>query len=161
MSGTLYIFGTGAHARKIAQCAGLAGWRIAAFVDEAIDASSPIEGIPVLPVARLAQPAPGEAIFVAIGRPEVRRRLMDDLAAKGWPLPALVHRMAWVAPDAYLANGVVVCAGAVVETQADIGRGAIIDSGTVVDHDARVGAFCHVRPGTALASYSVLELPQS
>ncbi len=157
MSTTLYIFGTGPHARKIAQCAGGAGWSVAAFVDEAADARSPVEGVPALVASALAAPRAGEAVFVAIGRPEVRRRLMDELAARGWRLPALVHATAWVAPDAELADGVVVCAGAVVETQARIGRGVIVDSGSVVDHDARVGEFFHVRPGTVVASYSEVE----
>lgn len=152
----LYIFGTGAHARKVAHYARDLGWQVVAFVDEAAAAASPLADVPVLPPAALPVPRADDAMFVAIGRAEVRRRLMDDLAARGWPLPSLCHRTAWVAPDAGLADGVLVCAGAVVETRASIDRGTIVDIGVAVDHDCHVGRFCHLRPGAALASHAVV-----
>jgi sugar O-acyltransferase (sialic acid O-acetyltransferase NeuD family) len=152
----LFIFGTGAHARKVAHYARDLGWQLAAFVDEAAGAVSPLPAVPVLAPGALPAPQPDEAIFVAIGRGEVRRRLMDDLSARGWPLPSLCHRGAWVAPDAELGEGVLVCAGAVVETRASVGRGTIVDIGVAVDHDCRVGRFCHLRPKTVLTSYAVV-----
>ena len=146
----LFIFGTGAHARKVYHCANGCGYQVIAFVDENSAANAPIPGERVIDVGALPQPANGDCMFVAIGRPDVRRRLMDQLAVLGWDLPALVHKSAWVAPDAQLGAGVLVAAGAVVETAAVIGRGAIVDIGVLVDHECDVGAFCHLRPGEVL-----------
>jgi hypothetical protein len=149
------IFGTGAHARKACHCAASAGQAVLAFVDENPAAASPVPGVPLWPLAGLAawlaDAAPGGAtarLFVAIGNAAVRQRLLDDAAARGWPLPALVHAGASVASDAWLGEGVLVAAGAVVESGARIGRGTIVDIGVLVDHDAQVAEFCHLRPGT-------------
>lgn len=147
MTARLFIFGTGAHARKVYHYAVDGGWHVAAFVDEAVDAVAPIACMPVLHPQDIGAPTIDDAMFVAIGRADVRRRLMDRLGAAGWRLPALVHRTAWVAPDATLEAGVLVAANSVVETASTVGRGAIIDIGVLVDHESRIGAFCHLRPG--------------
>jgi len=156
MSRSWTVFGTGAHARKAAHCALGAGQGVTAFVDEDAAATSPLPGVPVLPAANWATAAgKGGALFVAIGRADVRRRLMDDAAARGWSLPPLLHPLASVAPDAVLGEGVLVAAGAVVESGARIGRGAIVDIGVLVDHDAVVADFCHLRPGQVCPAGSV------
>jgi hypothetical protein len=144
MDGGIVIFGTGAHARKACQCAQAAGWRVVAFADENPLAVAPVPGLPVHTAAPMAS---WPAAFVAIGRADARRRLMDMLQAAGCALPPLVHPRASVAPDAWLGDGVIVAAGAVVEGGARIGRGAIVDIGVLVDHDVRVADFCHLRPG--------------
>lgn len=156
MSRAWTIFGTGAHARKAAHCAQRAGRTVVAFVDENPTATSPLPGVPLLTAATwAAADGAGGALFVAIGRADVRQRLMDDAAARGWRLPPLLHPMAAVAPDALLGDGVLVAAGAVVESGARIGRGAIVDIGVLVDHDAVVADFCHLRPGQVCPAGSV------
>ena len=148
MSQAWTIFGTGAHARKVAHCALRAGDSVVVFVDENPAARSPLPGVPVSTAAAwAASAANGGVLFVAIGRADVRRRVMDDAAGLGWRLPPLLHPMASVAPDAVLGEGTLVAAGAVVEGGACIGRGAIVDIGVLVDHDAVVADFCHLRPG--------------
>lgn len=156
MSRAWTIFGTGAHARKAAHCAQRAGHTVVAFVDENPTAASPLPGAPVLTAAAWKASADrGGALFVAIGRADVRQRLMDEAKAQGWQLPPLVHPMASVAPDALLGEGVLVAAGAVVEGGARIGRGAIVDIGVLIDHDAVVADFCHLRPGQVCPAGSV------
>lgn len=164
MNEALVIFGTGAHARKACHCARLSGHAVLGFADENPAATSPVPGVPVLDAAdfnraELAGPAGSAgllaAVFVAIGRADVRQRLMAQFEAQGRPLPALVHPHASVAPDALLAPGVLVAAGAVVESGAIIGRGAIVDIGVLVDHDCQVADFCHLRPGQVCPPGSV------
>ena len=121
-----------------------------AFVDENPAAVVPISGERLLLATALPEPTAGDSVFVAIGRADVRQRLMARLGGRGWPLPALVHMAACVAPDAQLGEGVLVAAGAVVETAAVIGRGVIVDIGVLIDHECDVGAFCHLRPGEVL-----------
>lgn len=145
----LFIFGTGMLARKVYHCASGA-YDVVAFVDEDPAARAPIPGAQVIDAAVLPEPSAGDCMFIAIGRTDVRRRLMDRLGGQGWHLPALVHVTAWVAPDAQLGAGVLVAAGAIVETASVIGRGAIVDIGVLVDHECDVGAFCHLRPGEVL-----------
>lgn len=143
----LVIFGTGAHARKAYHCWTQAGGTVTAFADENTAATSPVPGVAVVSAIDLAVPPPNGQLFVAIGRAEVRERLMDRYAQGGWQFPALVHPRASVAPDATLEAGVLVAAGAVVESGTQVGRGTIVDVGVIVDHDCRVAAFSHLRAG--------------
>lgn len=159
MRGRLFIFGTGAHARKVFHYAAALGYEVAGFVDENAAAQPPVLGVQVFHAASLHVPAEGEAMFVAIGRADVRKRLMDYLASVGWALPALVHPSAWVAPDAQLGAGVLVAAGAVVETASVVGRGAIVDIGVLVDHECQVGVFCHLKPGEVFGPSTVVPSP--
>jgi len=151
MTNALLIYGAGAHARKVCHAWMLAGGRVEAFVDDDPAAASPVPGIELRPASSLAEPRADVALFIAIGRPDVRRRLVDLHGGRGWRLPAVVHPRACIAPDARLDEGVFVAAGAVVESAAHIGRGAIVDIGALVDHDARVVAFAHLRAGTVCA----------
>jgi hypothetical protein len=146
-----WIVGTGAHARKVAQAVLAARQAVVGFADEDPRARSPLEGVPVRKVENLPPPTTGTAVFVAIGRADVRRRLMERLALAGWALPAVVHPRAWVAPDAHLHEGVFVAAQAAVESASVLGRGSIVDSGAVVDHDAALADFSHLGPGQVLA----------
>ena len=147
MSTDLVIFGTGAHARKAYHCWTLAGGTVTAFADENPAATSPVPGVAVVPAIELEVSPPTGQMFVAIGRAEVRQRLMDRYAQSGWQFPALIHPRASVAPDARLEAGVLVAAGAVVESGTQVGRGAIVDVGVIVDHDCRIAAFSHLRAG--------------
>ena len=147
MASNLYIFGTGSHARKIFYYAIDLGWSVQGFIDEAIDACSPINGFNVSTANELRPPKYGDAIFVAVGDALVRERLMDKFSLVGWSLPAIIHRTAWVAPDASIGDGVLIAAGSVVETGARVGKGAIVDVGAIVDHDAVIREFSHLRGG--------------
>jgi hypothetical protein len=159
MAMRLFIFGTGSHARKVYHYAVSCGWQVVAFVDEAVGAVAPLPELPVLQLNDLAAPTINDAMFIAIGRAEVRQRLMDQMSEAGWRLPALIHGSAWVAPDAELAAGVLVAAGAVVETASVVERGAIIDIGVLLDHECLVGAFCHLRAGEVYGPYSCVPSP--
>ena len=154
MTEALLIYGAGAHARKVCHAWTLAGGRVEAFVDDDPATASPVPGVPVRAVSSLQTMPANMALFVAIGRPDVRRRLIELYAASGWRLPAVVHPRACIAPDARLDEAVFVGAGAVIESAVRIGRGAIVDIGALVDHDARVAAFAHVRAGTVCAAAS-------
>lgn len=147
----LFIYGTGAHARKVFHYARACGYEVVGFVYENAVALTPIPDMQVFHVDTLGAPAKGEAMFVAIGDSAIRMRLMNQMNSIGWELPVLVHPFAWVAPDAQLGAGALVAAGAVVETASVVGRGAIVDIGVMVDHDCNVGAFCHLKSGDILA----------
>jgi acetyltransferase-like isoleucine patch superfamily enzyme len=54
------------------------------------------------------------------------------------------HPMSWVAPEASLGPGTVVCAGAIVQPDAVVGAHVILNSSCIVEHDARVADFAHL-----------------
>lgn len=147
MKGRLFIFGTGQHAQKVFNCAVACGYKVGGFIDENISATPPVPGVQVFHSAALQYSAEGDAAFIAIGRSDVRRRLMDKFANTKWQLPALVHPFSCVAPDVNLGAGVLVAAGAVIESSCIIGRGVIVDVGVIIDHGCRIAEFSHLKPG--------------
>ncbi len=152
MTEALLIYGAGAHARKVCHAWTLAGGRVEAFVDDDPAAASPVPGVALRAAISLDTMPAGTVLFIAIGRAEARRKLVELYAGRGWRLPAVVHPRACIATDARLEEGVFVGAGAVVESAAHIGRGAIVDIGALVDHDARIGAYAHLRVGGVCAA---------
>ena len=150
----LLVFGTGAHARKVAYYARLCGFAVAGFVDERVSAVTPIMGVPVLRSPGISAGVDGDVIFVAIGDPVVRRRIMDWLAEGNWPQPAIIHPSAVVAPDAKIGDGALIAAGCIVETLAVVGRGSILDIGVLLDHDCVVSDFEHAHPGKIISVHS-------
>lgn len=82
--------------------------------------------------------------FVAIGNPEVRRRLVESLVSCGVTPATLIHPTAYVSPSAKLEPGCCVEPLAVVQTDAALGTATFVASGAVVRHNAVVGEYCHV-----------------
>ncbi len=147
-----WIAGAGGFARKASQAVMANGDEVCGFLDENPAAQSPVPGLPVVAPGMWPAAGPERAVFVAIGRGDVRQRLVGLLDAAGWSQPPLVHPRAWVAPDAQLGSGCFVGAMASVESCAVLGRSCLVDTGAVVDHDARVDDFVHVRPGEVVLS---------
>jgi len=92
----LVIYGAGAHARKVCHAWTQAGGRVDAFVDDDPAATSPVPGVALRSAASLETMPANTALFVAIGRADVRRRLVELYAGRGWRLPAVVHPRASV-----------------------------------------------------------------
>src|SRR6202008_962734 len=76
MTDALLIYGAGAHARKVCHAWTLAGGGGGeAFADDAPAAVSPVPGFALRPANSLDTMPANTALFVAIGRAQVRRRL--------------------------------------------------------------------------------------
>ncbi len=154
MNTEIYIFGTGAHARKVYHCAIQAGFAVVAFVDEKKETSDLLESLSVLSSEGAKNLAKAGSIFIAIGASEVRQRLIGEFTAHGWSFPPIVHPKANVAPGVKLEEGVLIAAGALIESGSVIGRGSIIDIGVVIDHDCFIPPFSHLRPGVVCQSFT-------
>lgn len=156
MKTEIVIIGTGAHARKLWLYTQLIGLKVAAFMDDNPNAVSPLPDIPCLHANDVVDFAAGQPFFVAIGNSVVRRELLEKYQARGWIPIVLIHPSAYVAKDANVGVGVVVCANAVVETGSVIRAGTIVDVGAIVDHDCSIGEYCHLTPGSVLPSYALV-----
>ncbi|NUS39208.1 MAG: acetyltransferase [Lysobacter sp.] len=90
---------------------------------------------------------------VAIGGSRGRDRLERQqwLAARGYSPLTVVHRRAFVSPEATLGAGCQVLANAAVCTAVRLGRSVIVNTGASVDHDCQLGDGVHIGPGAVLA----------
>lgn len=94
----------------------------------------------------------GSRVFaLGLGDNEARTWWCEKLLKDGFQLPPIVHPKAWVSPQAKLAVGVFVGAGAVIQAGAKIAKAALINSNATVEHHCEIGAGAHIGPGAVLA----------
>lgn len=149
----LAILGAGGHGRVVADCALACGWDGVAFFDADYPALSLTKYWPVIGAfdALLSSHAQYHGVLVGIGANSARLEALDRLAGVGARIATLVHPRAFVSPYAELAEGTIVCAGAMITVGARIGRGGIVNTSATVDHDCEIGAGVHIAPGANLS----------
>ncbi|WP_291842425.1 acetyltransferase [Bradyrhizobium sp.] len=137
-----YIFGGGGHARVIASF--LAASPV--FVVQQPVGPATLPGTTLSEEEYFRELPPGE-VYLGIGSNEARALCASRLRAVGANMPACIAPTAFVARDAEIESGAVVCAGAVVGSRARIGRDTIINTLSSVDHDCVLGDLSQVTVG--------------
>ena len=133
----VYIFGAGGHARVIAS-----------FLSATPIFVVNVPGEPeTMSEADYFRILPKGDVYLGIGANAVRKRIAVRLREAGAHMPPCVAPGAFVARDASIEDGAVVCAGAVVGSRAVIGRYTIINSVSSVDHDCHLGMLSQVTAG--------------
>jgi len=154
------VLGAGGHGRVVADLVRTLGYDVVGYADadvgrmgtvaDATGARVILTQTELVACGRGERPWPRGASAIALGigdngaRARARRTLAHD------SLPALLHPRAWVSGAARLRAGVVVLAGAVVNTGVRIGDGAIVNSHATVEHDCLLGSDVHVSPGATV-----------
>lgn len=69
----------------------------------------------------------------------------------GYTFAGVVHPSALIMDDVYLAEGVQIMAGAIIQPGCRIGANTIINTGAILDHDCIVGDHTHIAPGVVLS----------
>ncbi len=156
----LVIWGTGGHAREVAQLVAdieirqPGTWALQGFlVDEQAKAKhfKPLPA-PILGDATWWQAHPEVWGIIAVGDPEARRQIVQRLqqANPGLNYATLIHPRAWVAPSVSLGQGSVVFAQAFLNTQVQVGAHASINLACTLSHDTILGDFVSLGPGVHL-----------
>ena len=140
----LIIIGASGHGKVVADIAALNGYEDIVFLDD-VESLKECAGFPVI---GKSTEAPDGEVFVAVGNPQTRERLMA--LYKDRTQPVLIHPNAVVAGDVEIGSGTVVMAGAVINPGARIGRGVIVNTSSSIDHDCSVGDYSHVSVGAHL-----------
>jgi len=157
----LVIVGAGGFGREaLGIVLDIGGFQPIAFVDaEADRAGTMVGGVPVAggDEALTALRAQGaQALVVAIGNPQIRRRLWGLGKELGFELPSLVHPMAYKAADVTVGEGSVFYPGSVTMAGVRIGQGVLVNAGATIGHETTVGDFVNVNPGANIAGHVTL-----
>ncbi len=112
---------------------------------------------PLLADPEAYQPAASDRLVLAIGHMPARRRIVEALRARQAVFPTLVHSLAFVAPNAELAEGVIVYPFAVVSNRARLGLGVKLNYFASVGHDCRLGQFCLLAPYATINGFGILD----
>jgi len=126
------------------------------FVDDDINSHDKIiDGLQVLgninSLPKLIAVYKVDAAIIAVGDNKVRAELFDKMKGLGLKLKRAIHPNALIARDVEIGEGVVIAAGAVINTGTRIGNNVIINTGAVIDHDNVIEDNAHISPGVKLA----------
>lgn len=97
----------------------------------------------------------GEAAHIAIGSNRVRELISVRRPGVSWA--SIIHPTAWVDPTASIGPGSLICAGAIVQPEAEIGRHCIVNTRASVDHECVLEDYAQVAPGASLGGQVRLE----
>jgi len=123
--------------------------RAIGFVDEQREGS--FAALPILGKTSALETIEHDAVIVAIGDNAVRRRVIDELLARGETLAIARHPFSSIAPTAIIEPGVMISAGVIVAPNARIGLGALLNTKASIDHDTNIGRCAHISCGATVA----------
>jgi sugar O-acyltransferase (sialic acid O-acetyltransferase NeuD family) len=106
--------------------------------------------LPILGTGAHLSVIPHDALIVAIGQNETRRRLFAALKGQGEHFMIARHPSAVIAPDVKIGPGSVIAAGAIVNPGSSVGANVILNTGCTVDHHNHIGDHVHIAPGVHL-----------
>ena len=149
----LALIGASGHGKVVADTAIRCGWNHIIYFDDAWPTLTTHGKWPVVgnTTALAPQQQQFSAIIVAIGDNHTRLQKTLALQKASLPLTSLIHPQAYIASDATLADGSIICAGAIVQPSTSIGLAGIVNTGATVDHDCKLAEGVHISPGAHLA----------
>lgn len=151
----ILIVGAGGFGREVLQ------WALHAWPDEAHKIGGFLSDDPealaeqntrftIIGSAAGYKPAPGDALVLAIGIPEIRRRVAEMLVARGAEFLSLVHPTAIVADSAQVGEGTILCPYAIVSDNCKLGKFVLMNYHSSVGHDSSVADFSVFSPYATL-----------
>jgi len=90
-------------------------------------------------------------VVVAIGNPWLRKKIVEELRAKGAEFLTLVHPNVVRSRTVSIGEGSVVCAGSVLTCEIKLGRHCQLNSGTTIGHECSLGDYFTTAPGVNIA----------
>jgi len=150
----LIVIGAGGHARVLISTLLLQGQQILGFVDPH-KIGADLLGLTQLGSDDAVLTYDPSEVFLVNGvgsAASISKRLKayEYFRTEGYSFASVIHPGSIVAPEARLADGVQVMAGAIVQTGCVIEEDVIINTGARVDHDCVLRMHAHVAPGAVL-----------
>ena len=98
-----------------------------------------------------------DSYILGIGSPQVRRMLVEKLDARGCRAFTAIHPNASIGSRAAIAEGVVVCAGAVISTNVRLERHVHVNPNATIGHDSVLREFVSINPASVISGEVVIE----
>lgn len=97
----------------------------------------------------------GLDFYVCLGYKHAAKKLMiiNELLAAGRKLPVLIHKTAYINPEATVEAGAVIYPMANVDKNSLIGKGTLLNNSVIVSHDNKIGACSYLSPGAVTSGF--------
>jgi sugar O-acyltransferase (sialic acid O-acetyltransferase NeuD family) len=155
MNQPVIIVGAGGHAAVVADALLAAGRQVLGFTDvDGTRHGATLCGLPVLGDDGVLDGYSHRGLELANGlggvggttTAEQRRRVQEQLSARGWRFVTVRHPRAVVSPFASIGEAAQLLAASVLQPGARIGPGCIVNTAAVIEHGVVLGAWVHVAP---------------
>lgn len=151
----IIIVGAGGFGREVLQWARHAwpehGHKIAGFLsDDPTKLDGHVTRLPILGSPEAFEPKQKDYLILAIGIPLVRRRVAEELEARGARFLTMIHPTAIVADTAVIGPGTLVGPLVVISDSATIGMFGLLNYHASLGHDAAIGSFVVMSPYATL-----------
>lgn len=80
-----------------------------------------------------------------------RKPTYELLKRYGFLFPNIIHKTAAIEQTVRMGEGNLICAGAIIGSEAVIGNNCIINAGAIISHDCIISDNCHIASGATLA----------
>lgn len=147
-----FIFGCGAQGRVALDILRLqypkTNW---SFIDE--DAkllNHVINGATVIGGFDVLKNKESRNLHIALGKPSVKQKIAEKCVELNIDLINAIHPSAIILPTATIGKGVMIGAGAIVNTDAKIGNCVLINTQSVIEHDTVVGDYSNISPAACI-----------
>jgi sugar O-acyltransferase (sialic acid O-acetyltransferase NeuD family) len=163
MGRPVIVIGAGGHARVVIDALKLLNIDILGISDNdpALEQKN-ISGIPVIYKDQELQRYSSKDVYLVNGLGGVkdttlRRRIYEKFKRLGFVFRQVIHPAAIISPDLYLAEGVQVMAGAVLQAGTHVNENSLINTKASLDHDCLIGPHVHIAPGVTVCGNVQIE----
>jgi len=152
----ILIYGTGQTGNMVASILELQeDVEIVGFVDDDEEMwSKTLRGYPILPGGRdaVAQGSGFDAVTVAVGRVDPRRKLGEWIRSQSVPQHSAIHPSALIPKDSTIGEGTIIGAGTTLYVNPIVGRNVFIGPSVVISHDTVVQDYALISVGSVVGA---------
>ena len=137
-------------------------WKVSGFLDDDVDAArvrlarAGIE-YPVHGTIRDYVPRSEDVLTCAIGGPEAKLRVCEELRSRGAAFARVVHPTVLIGDRSVLGEGAIICPRAVVTVDAQVGHFVTINCFSSIGHDAVISDGCTISAHCDITGHATLE----
>jgi sugar O-acyltransferase (sialic acid O-acetyltransferase NeuD family) len=159
----VFIIGAGGVGREIAAVLSyeaFAGYKVMGFIDDGQPQGAIVNRLRVAGgIDWLLENAKDAGVILAIGNPQVRRKIIDRLAAANFFYPVIVHPNASIHDKDRVAigQGCYIGDGCILTTDIVISDFCFINSACSFQHDTQLGKNCVIMPGVRITGGAKVE----
>lgn len=148
---SVIIIGASGHGKVVADIIQKSGDRVQGFLDDNIELPDKFIGLPVLgTVDKYKDYMNSVEFIIAIGSASVRESIVVKMQGVSWH--TAIHPTAAISGiGVSIAEGTVVMANAIINSDSCIGKHCIVNSGAIVEHDNQIHDYVHLSVGAKLA----------